>query len=160
MDSWWQMRQQRGGGEVTMTIPQPPASPLATGHLTLCTAGHTFYFRYVVFHMSTRPQLFQIQPPTSIVPRTALWRLWASLHAIAIVRHAIVGLVFYREMTLVVQFWACEKSPISARAKDADDNGRHTNILYCLKLGLLTCTQSDCSGCLFIFINVTQENYK
>ena len=45
-------------------------SALATGHLTLCTAGCTFYFRYIVFHVSTRPPLFQIRPSTSIVCST------------------------------------------------------------------------------------------
>ena len=43
---------------------------LATNPLTLCTAGCTFYFRYIVFHVSTWPPLFQIFPPTSIVRHT------------------------------------------------------------------------------------------
>ena len=44
--------------------------PLATSPLTLCTAGCTFYFRYIVFHVSIWPPSFQIRPPTSIVHRT------------------------------------------------------------------------------------------
>ena len=46
------------------------ASAFATGPLTLCTAGCTFYFRYIVFHVSIWPPLFQILPLTSIVRRT------------------------------------------------------------------------------------------
>ena len=43
------------------------ASSLATSPLTACC---TFYFRYIVFHVSTQPPLVQIWPPTSIVCHT------------------------------------------------------------------------------------------
>ena len=33
-------------------------------------AGHTFHIRCIVFHLSTRPPLFQIQPSASIVRHT------------------------------------------------------------------------------------------
>ena len=35
---------------------------LALSHYLPFTVGHTFYFRYIGFHVSTRPPLFQIRP--------------------------------------------------------------------------------------------------
>ena len=49
--------------------------------LSLCTAGHTFYFKYIVIHVNTWPPLFQIRPPTSIVRRTFHKALQSSLGA-------------------------------------------------------------------------------
>ena len=47
----------------------------ATGPLTLCMAGPTFYFRYLVFHVSIRPHYFGSghQPVLSIVHSTRLF---------------------------------------------------------------------------------------
>ena len=46
----------------------------ATGPLTLCMAGPTFYFRYLVFHVSIRPHYFRSghQPVLSILHSTRL----------------------------------------------------------------------------------------
>ena len=50
--------------------PTPNIS-LASGHLALCAIGRTFYFRNIVFHLSTRPPNLRVaRAPTSIFCRT------------------------------------------------------------------------------------------
>ena len=48
-----------------------PNISLASGHLALCAIGRTFYFRNIVFHLSTRPPNLRVaSAPTSIFCRT------------------------------------------------------------------------------------------
>ena len=67
---FWFLRQSLGSWSPLAILLNGPRRPLATGPLLLCTAGRTLYFRYIVFHVSTWPPLFQICPPTSIVRHT------------------------------------------------------------------------------------------
>ena len=41
-------------------------SSLASGHLALCAAGHTFYFSNIVFHLGIHPQNFEPRDTSGI----------------------------------------------------------------------------------------------